>query len=551
MADAAPDDSDLLTISLDALPHRGYPAEGEKWAHETCLKCGHQRHACRCYVNRKTGKGGQVAFIDGMVSYRFFTAPCGRRFGKTLALIWGTMEKQGRSSSFYRAIHVQTDHAKAKTLQDAFVRCLGGDPKSNPNSLIKRVKTDQGQDRWVEVKPLSVTLQDGTILRGNTGARIYFCSGSHPDFYRIQGFPFHFDDIFIDETQLQHPELITRVAIPMLNDSMGSLTLTGHPQRGMPGNHEFQKFYLRGLSDDPRYAHYGALNFPSEANPIISLQANADGRQACANENEEREEYDGLFSNDGGGVFPKIDKAFVLPVLEQVPDFFLRLQSSTPLPKAFAYFHEAPHPLKRYVVGIDWGKLYDATIIHVFDRTTNRQVAFCRILGEDYEEQLIYVRAFRAAYNNAHVNGDNNGVGEAMGERLAREYRTGYTPHKFSAHNKEMYVRRGAIMFKNEAIQMIDEPTQKQEFINYTVLLNKRSDRAGGSSATLKYGHPEGEHDDHVDAFLVLTDFLALNPTSQRPEPVEQHKRFTMGALRQRLKKKRVEEAAARARFGV
>ena len=50
------------------------------------------------------------------------------------------------------------------------------------------------------------------------------------------------------------------------------------------------------------------------------------------------------------------------------------------------------------------------------------------------------------------------------------------------------------------------------------MLLTKNHDKAGGSSARLKYGHPPNEHDDFVDAYLVLTESLSHSPEKAKKE---------------------------------
>jgi hypothetical protein len=458
--------------------------------------------------------------VNMAMRYRFLTMPCGRRVGKTTSIFFTWLEEMGQQAGRYVSGYVATDHAKAREFQQSFFRAMGGDPKKNPQSLVTGWSNDQGQDRWVELAGMEYEDTDGNILRINTGGKFYFWSGQHPHYQAIQGFIFPFNRIVVDEMQLQQPQLVTEVIVPMLMDSDGHLLLTGHPKRGKPGNHLFHTYFNRGESDDPRYKDYASLNMPSEANPFMKRTTIKAGRAACLTKHEEIEEYDALFVDDSGGVFPNLTEVFSLDVKE-TPSWWLEFETQVALPGLTAWFHKAPHPRKRYVMGVDWAKLRDNTIISVFDRTSNEQVAVIRIAGEDYEDQLKVVEFIRAKYNKAFVHGDHNGVGEAMGERLQRMYKTGYVGHKWNASNKELYVRRGQIMFKEVLVRMMNIPMQKEEFRLFSIIPPKNDDGMGGTFSKLRYGHLPNEHDDFPDAFLYLTESLSHKPVRMKPETTE------------------------------
>ena len=490
-------ESQTPVLELDARPHRGthdYP-------------------------------GGQVAMIRGALKYQFFINPCGRRVGKTTAIFFLWLEEQARKRGFYNSGYVATDHAKAKEFFEAFLRCMGGDPKNNPNSLVKRFSRDQGQDRWVELHALTYVDDDGVEHELNTGGRYFFWSGTHPHYEAIQGFIFPFDRICVDEMQLQVPQLVTEVIVPMLMDGDGKLLLTGHPKRGRPGNHLFQTYFNRGLSRNPKWGSYGSWNIPSEGNPFTKRTTIALGRAACLTKEEEREEYDGLFCDESGGVFPNITAVCNLPLAPE-PDWYRKLQREIPLVGGTAYFGAKVDPRHSYVIGVDWGKLMDATVFSVFCRETNEQVAVFHITGEDYEDTLKWLHKIREHYNRAMVHGDQNGVGEAMGERLKRKYRSGYKGHKFSAVNKELYVRRSQITFKEEIVHLLAVPDQKEEFRLFSIIPPKTDDGMGGRFFSIRYGHPPNCHDDYVDAFMVLTESLGLGtrspkkPRTKSPEQI-------------------------------
>lgn len=487
--------TDLLTLELDAKPHGGTASH----------------------------PGGQLEMIDRAMGSKFFTLSCGRRVGKTVGCIFLGMEEQAQTPGVYYLGYVATDHAKAKEMFEAVFRVLGGDPRTNPESLVVDFSRDQGQDRWIQVAPLAHLYADGTSLEVNEGGRWYFWSGQHPHYQAIQGFMFGFHRLIVDEMQQQMPELVTAVIVPMSMDSKGKVMLTGHPKRGLPGNFLFRTFFYRGLSDDPRWEDYDALNFPAEANPTVDPAEITKGRGACLTPEEEREEYDGLFVDDSGGVFPNVIKVCDIAPLpeEALPEWFKKLRLRVPMKGARAWIGEAPVPRRPYGLGVDWGKHKDGTVISVFDLHTNRQVALVHILGEDYENALAWVDEFRKQYNKAYVHGDHNGVGEAMGERLMLKYRSGYKGHKFSSINKELYVRRGQVFFAEKLVRLLKVSSQIDEFLAFSIIENKSDDGMGGKNTALRFGHPPNEHDDFVDAFLVLTESLVASPWREKSKAKE------------------------------
>jgi hypothetical protein len=483
------DDQNIPVLELDARPHRG----------------------------TKSHPGGQIAMMRGAMAHRFFTLPCGRRVGKTTSIFFLWMEEQARKKGRYTSGYVATDHAKAREFQQAFYQAMGGDPRKNKHSLVTAYSNDQGQDRWVEIGALEWEGPDGEIVALNEGGKYYFWSGQHPHYQAIQGFIFPFDRMVVDEMQLQHPQLVTEVLVPMLMDSDGHLLITGHPKASKPGNHLFQTYYNRGLSDDVEYTQYGSLNMPAEANPFIKVSTIKAGRKACLTKQEEIEEYDGKFVDDSGGVFPNIKAVHCLPV-KATPSWWHEFEKDVPLPGMRAWFHRDVHKRKRYVIGVDWAKHRDSTVIMVFDRTTNEQVCVVEIRGEDYEDQIKVVHFLRQKYNKALIHGDHNGVGEAMGERLQRKYKSAYKGHKWSGVSKELYVRRGQIMFKECLVSMMDIPKMKEQFRLFSVIPPKTDDGMGGKFHTARYGHLPNEHDDFPDSFLMLTESLSHAPAREKKE---------------------------------
>jgi len=443
--------------------------------------------------------------IWGAMAKKFFILSCGRRSGKTSSNLFLGMEEQGQHDGFYYLGHISTDHAKAKEMFEAALKVLGGDPKFNPNSLVKKFRRDMGQDRWIETHSM------GPL---NVGGKWYFWSGQYPNYEAIQGFMFPFHRLIVDEMQLQHPPLVTQVVIPMSMDVGGKVLIEGHPKAGKIGNYLYRTYFLRGTSDDEEWEDYGSFNIPFEGSPFNDVKEGILGRKACITKQEEVEEYDGLFGDEEGAVFEGVGKVCSLPVLEE-PSWFLELGKRYPLIGAQAWFGTPAHPRRKYVIGVDWAKEQDYTLIMVFDRTRNEQVAAFRIRGEEYDEMFEWLKEIAYRYKGV-IHGDGNGVGAAMGSLLRKRYKTGYREHKYHPTNKENYVRRGQWHFNKRLVRLLKIKAQVTEFTLFQIIQAKFDDGMGGKHGAARYGHPPGEHDDFVDAYLMLAESLSAAPLRER-----------------------------------
>lgn len=471
------------------------------------------------------GYGGQVLLIrKALEAKEVCSWSCGRRFGKTLALILLGLEEQARTKGYYRRGIVSKDHTKAIEMFEFFLKSLG--------HLVKKSHSDKGQNRWIEIIPLSVTEErtDGTTYTYtvNEGGKLWFWSGESSD--GLQGFMFPFNRIDVDEMQLQSPTMVTKTFGPMLTDIEGKMVICGHPSMGKQGHFLFQEWFSYGESDDPKWAGYESVNAPSEANPFITMEGHAAGRRKCSTPQEEKEEYDAVFVGSGGGVFPKLDKVFVIDPLElekheSLEAFMNGLFKDAPLPNAKFWFGEEPDPLHSYALGGDWAVSEQAgadyTVCTIMNLVTNRQAACFRVNGAPIDEQLPWVHAFRKFYNNAQIHGDGNGLGRAASEPLARAYGDGYTDHGFRGENKVLYVQRTARAFNQERVKLLKIPEQRLEFSLYTLVPKKRLDDYGGSSTVMRYGHPPNRHDDFCDALMMLSDYLAIQPMKPKKKPAE------------------------------
>jgi len=286
-----------------------------------------------------------MAMIALAMAFKFFILSCGRRSGKTSSNLFLCIEEQGQHDGYYYMMHISTDHSKAKEMFEATLKVLGGPPsKHNKSTLVKRFRRNEGQDRWIETESMGPK---------NPGGKWYFFSGQYPNYEAIQGFMFPFHRLIIDEMQLQHPSLFTQVVVPMSSDGPGKVIMEGHPKSGRIGNYLFKRDFLRGKNPD--WPNYASFNIPFEGNPYNDPEDGRIGRDACVTKLEEVEEWDGLFGDDEGALFEKVEETCSLPVLSD-PAWYTELATRFPLRRAQAWFGAPVHRRRKYVVSADWAK---------------------------------------------------------------------------------------------------------------------------------------------------------------------------------------------------
>jgi Terminase RNaseH-like domain len=191
-----------------------------------------------------------------------------------------------------------------------------------------------------------------------------------------------------------------------------------------------------------------------------------------------RQEWLAEFLEETGGIFRRVREAAVL----------------------------APQPRQeghQYVIGVDWGKLVDHTVLSVVDATTRRQVFQDRFNKIDYAVQKGRLQALCERYRPAGVYAEQNSMGVPLVEDLQR---LGLPVFPFvTTHASKLAVIDGlALAFERGDLKILNDPDLVNELLAY------QADRL--PSGGLRYAAPEGMHDDCVMG-LALAYYGASQPT--------------------------------------
>ena len=461
--------------------------------------------------------GQQLLIVLAVYLFKRLIAPVGRRFGKTTSVPFLITEEARLIRGQYYAIYVAQSHDKAYEMMDYCERFWGGvRDKKNPTGHVKeRVGGPRDQRRYLEVYPID---QEGMTEEEkiNTGIRVYFVSGAHPHYEKIRGYPHPMHRAILDEFSLIHPKL-RKVIFPMLADAGGKMLGIGTTDEDGLGNDLFHLYYQRGLSEDPKYAEWGAMNFSSLANPTITEADFEEMLNDCVDQDEIDQEIYAKFLKGKGSVFSNLDAVFVLKPsvcnddqdnwpgwCHEIAGAAIEARKKAPdeamRPPAI-WIAEDYNPAHEYVLSADWAKARDHTVMGVFDMVTMRQVALFQFHGDNFTELFIWARGIKEHYQAHEFHGDENtGAGQAMGDMLRGEYETGIIGHRFNTYNKAEYVRNGQIIFYEGRVELIDCPEQRHEFKVFKKFL---PDTEKGE-VRIRYGHPPGGNDDFVDSFLQI-----------------------------------------------
>ncbi|MCP3975956.1 MAG: hypothetical protein GY720_15860 [bacterium] len=478
--------------------------------------------------------GGQRLLIDLAQYYKRFVAPVGRRFGKTTSISFLLLADAVKTAGKYYALIISPSHDKAYEMMEHVMDMWGGKPgqkdintgKAKPTMISRVVGGPRDQRRFIEVDA-GIKPPVGEAI--NTGMRIYFVSGGHPHYKRIRGYPHAMHRVIVDEFAQAHPALWS-VVNHMLADSDGYGLFIGTTDETEIGNDLFHTFFLWGLDQSPKRASWGCMNFPSFANPILSEKGLAEVEAGCVTEEDRLQEIYAKFLTGRGAVFQNLPRILTLPYItgDDLPPFIHRIRAEglRALKKAQdesikppeAWLHSGYKKGHTYVMGADWAKDRDHTILSVIDVTTMKQALIVRFFGQNWPEQYVWAARLYQHYGCTQWHGDENtGAGQTIADFMRTRYHHGIYPHKFNVHSKAAYVTRLQTIFLERGLQLINCYEQYEEFKSYKRFT---PDETKGQ-VLVRYGHPPGRNDDFVDVILMLSEIIAMGTVSlnRRDEP--------------------------------
>lgn len=326
--------------------------------------------------------------------------------------------------------------------------------------------------RWAErtVNPLK-----RAGVRINRADRIVeFPSGGFLSIYSadnatsILGEAFHL--VTVDEAARIAESVWTETLMPTLADHDGRAILISTP-RGM------NWFYTEWMKGQQPNSAVKSWNAPSAANPNPNIQKAARLAKDRVPDRTYRQEWLAEFVQDGQ-IFRFVDA------------------------RATATEQHAAIPGHQYIMGADWGKSEDFTVLTIVDMTTRELVYLDRFNTVDYVVQIGRLQALYDRFTPIVIMAEQNSIGMPIIEQLWREpYELPVQPFVTSNATKARIIEDLLLAFEQDTIRILDDAVLKSELKSCAV---KKT-----PTGLPQYGAPDGMHDDTVMSLAVAWSAIA------------------------------------------
>jgi len=322
--------------------------------------------------------------------------------------------------------------------------------------LIKKNETD----RTLEFAP-------GFVLPGGSAGGTIRCKTAW-DADSLRGD--YADLLILDEYSLMKPDAWNEVGAPMLLDNDGDAIFTFTPKRK---NHA-HALYTRALGDlSGRWKGWEGTSFD---NTFLSKTA-LDEIIGDMTEDAYKQEILAKFLDNEGAVFRNIDACMHAPATT---------------PKA--------HKGHRIVVGVDWGKANDYTVMSVGCQTCHYEIARDRSNKVDYAVQKDRLVTLVKLWGITRIIPESNSIGVPVIEQLRRDpvlSKVAIQPFETTGTSKPPLIESLGLAFERVEFQFQADKVWQAELEAYEASYNKQTGRPS-------YGAPEGCHDDTVIARALM-----------------------------------------------
>lgn len=302
--------------------------------------------------------------------------------------------------------------------------------------------------------------QDGTQQFGE----LTFKTGDNPDLLRGEGL----DLLIIDEAAFVDPRLWETLR-PALVDNKGSAVIISTPY----GLNWFYKMFQRGMTDST--GRWKSWHFTSYDNPLLD-PAEINSAREDMPEDRFQQEHMAVFADDQSAVFRNLDAAAVVPKQTQ------RIANHI------------------YLMGVDWGRKHDATVITVIDATTGEQVWMDRFTQTAWSVQKARLKSAVAKWRPKKIYIEENAAGQPVIESLIEEEgMKNIEPIFTSSANKSVMIEALSLAIERGSLKLLDEDTRdgKEQLVELRMYQLRRTNNSWIYSA------PKGFHDDTVMALAL------------------------------------------------
>lgn len=303
---------------------------------------------------------------------------------------------------------------------------------------------------------------------------IYFRSMDSAD--NVRGYSA--DGVVIDEAGFIKRGVYHDVLRPMLMDTDGWLLAKGTPN----GRNWFWREWQRSVDDENAMrwqipslgAVIGENGLERKPHPLENPHINFSEIEHLYNTSPERtfrQEILAEFLEDGGGVFRGVMRAVDDDVLQ-----------------------DEPIDNHQYIMGVDWGKHNDFTVLTVVDVTLGHVCHVDRFNQIDYSVQAQRLKVLADKFRPSQVIAESNSMGDAVIEQLQR---MGLPVVPFNTTNatKKAIIEALSLAFERDEIRIPDDAVLIGELQAYETARTK--------TGLISYNAPSGMHDDTVMSLAI------------------------------------------------
>jgi phage terminase large subunit-like protein len=266
--------------------------------------------------------------------------------------------------------------------------------------------------------------------------------------------------IVIDEYAQIKPEVYDEILMPIIKANGGWVWMIGTPKGK---NH----FWLR-YQQAQHLPTWQVVHLKASQSGVLSPEILAEAKKDMT-EKSFNQEFECEFLEGAGNIFRRINENATVKPSEALDD-------------------------GEYQIGVDLARHQDFTVISVVNTKTHKQVYIDRFNQIDWNLQISRIEAIARRYNNAHINIDSTGVGDPICLELKNK---GLDVEAFVFTNqvKNALIQNLALLLEQDKLKIIPDEEQIKELQNYTFETT--------SHGNIRYGAPQGQHDDTVVALAL------------------------------------------------
>ena len=284
--------------------------------------------------------------------------------------------------------------------------------------------------------------------------------------------------IIVDEAAYvkQLEKAWTKSLMPMLADYRGRALFPSTPN----GYDYFYTLCMLGMDElnaDWAHFHYTTLDNPYIPPEEVELARNTVPQRAFL------QEYMAEFVEDAGGVFRNVSEVHTGAIMQ-------------------------PYAGK-FVIGVDWGRSNDFTVLSVWDADKAIEVDIDRFNQISWELQRERLKSMYNKWGAQFIVAEANSIGDVNIEALQRDGLP-VVPFTTTSKTKAPLIDAFSVAVERQEIALVDYPSAKAEMQSYQL------ERL--PSGMFRYTAPSGGHDDSVIARAL--GYYGISIPTQIFEPI-------------------------------